>query len=94
MSKRMGARGIFLRGGSNLRAVAPTFLLHVDNNLTVVEKLATVASHPVVIVLGTKLDALCKSQSTDDRRLLTTLGDDRRAIAELFLVQRLGESSG
>jgi len=39
-----------------------------------------VASHPVVIVLCTKLDAECDRQATVVGRLLTTLGDDRPAV--------------
>jgi len=41
-----------------------------------------VASHPVVIVLCTKLDAECDPQATVVDRLLTTLGDDRCAVAK------------
>jgi len=51
-----------------------------------------VASHPVIIVLCTKLDAECDRQATVVGRLLTTLGDDRRAIAILVLVPRLGKA--
>jgi len=47
---------------------------------------ATVSSHSVVIVL-------CDRQATIVGRLLATLGDDRRAVSKLFLVQRLEESS-
>jgi len=46
-----------------------------------------VASHPVVILLCTKLDAKCDRQATVVSRLLTTFGDDRRAVATLFLGQ-------
>jgi len=53
-----------------------------------------VASHPVVIALCRKLDAECDRQATVVGRLLTTLGDDRRAVAKLFLVQTLEKSSG
>jgi len=52
-----------------------------------------VASNPVVTVLCIKLDAECDRQATVVGRLLTTLGDDRRPAATLFLVQRLGRSS-
>jgi len=48
---------------------------------------------PVVIVLCTKLDAECDRQATVVGRLLTALGDTRRAIVKLFLVQRLAKSS-
>jgi len=51
------------------------------------------ASHPDVIVLCTKLDTECDRQTTVLGRLLTTLGDDRRAVTKLFLVQRLEKSS-
>jgi len=56
---------------------------------------ATRCVTPVVIVLRTKLDAECNRQATVVGRLLTTLGDDRRAVtavAKLFLVQRLGKA--
>jgi len=56
--------------------------------------LTPMESHPaVVIVLCTKLHAECDRQATVVGRLLTTLGDDRRAVAKLFLVQRLGKWS-
>ena len=41
-------------------------------------------------MLCTKLGAACDRQATVVGRLLTTLGDDRRAVAKLFSVQRLG----
>jgi len=47
----------------------------------------------LVIVLCTKLDAECDRQATVVGRLLTTLGDERRAVAKLFSVQRLEKSS-
>jgi len=47
-----------------------------------------IVSHPVVIVLCTKLDADCDWQATVVGRLLTTLGDDWRAVTKLFLAQR------
>jgi len=53
-----------------------------------------IASHPVVMVLCTKLVAECDRQATVVGRLLTTFGDDRRAVAKLFLVQRLEKKSG
>jgi len=40
----------------------------------------------------TKLDTECDRQATVVSRLLTTLGDDRRAVAKLFLIQRLWKS--
>ena len=46
-----------------------------------------VASHPVVIVLCTKLDAECDRRATVVGRPLTTFGDDRRAVAKLILGQ-------
>ena len=48
-----------------------------------------------VIVLCTELDAEseCDRQATVVGRLLTSSGDDGRAVAKLFLVQRLEESS-
>jgi len=50
------------------------------------------ASHPVVVVPCTKLDAECDRQATVVGRLLTTLGDDRHVVAKLFLAQRLENS--
>jgi len=51
------------------------------------------ASHTVIIVLCTKLDAECNRQTTVIGRLMTTLGDDQCAVTKLFSVQRLGKSS-
>jgi len=45
-------------------------------------------------MLCTKLDAECDRQAKVVSRLLTTLGDDRRAIAKLILVQRFVKSCG
>ena len=44
-------------------------------------------------MLYRKLDAECDRQTTVVGRLLTTLGDDRRGVAKLFLVQRLDVGS-
>ena len=44
----------------------------------------TPTSHTVIIVLCTKLDIECDWQTTVVGRLLTTLGNDRRAVAKLF----------
>ena len=41
------------------------------------------------MLLCTKLDSECDRQATVVGRLLTTLGDDRRAVEKLFLVRRL-----
>ena len=41
-------------------------------------------------MLCTKLDPECDRQATVVRRLLTTLGDDRRAVAKL-LISEVGE---
>ena len=43
-------------------------------------------------MLFTRLDAECDRQATVVGRLLTTVSDDRRAVAKLFLVQRLGKA--
>jgi len=51
------------------------------------------ASHPVIIMLCTKLNAECDQQVTVVVRLLTTLGNNRCAITKLFLVQRSQKSS-
>jgi len=51
-----------------------------------------IASHPVVIVPCTKLDAECDRQATVIGQLLIILGDDWHAVAKLFLVQRLGKT--
>jgi len=51
-----------------------------------------IASHPVVIVLCTKLDAACDPQVTVVGRPLTTLDDDQRAVMKLFLFRRLRKS--
>jgi len=51
------------------------------------------ASHQVNIVLCTKQDTECDRQVMVVGRLLTTFGDDRCALAKLFLVQRLRKSS-
>jgi len=53
-----------------------------------------VASHRVVIVLCTKLDAECERQATVVSRLLTTLGDDGRTVTKLFSIFRVGSSGG
>ena len=50
-----------------------------------------ISSHPVVIVLCTKLDAECDQQATVVSQLLTTNGDDRHVVTKLFLVQKLGK---
>jgi len=52
-----------------------------------------VSSHPVVILLCIKLDAECDRQATVVGRLLTLIGDDRHAIAKVFLVQRMEKTS-
>ena len=44
-------------------------------------------------MLCTKQDTECDRQAMVVGRLLTTLGDDRRAVTKLFLVQRLEKSS-
>jgi len=51
------------------------------------------ASHSVIIVLSTKLDAECDRQVTVISQMSTTLDDDRCAITKLFLIQRLDKSS-
>jgi len=51
-----------------------------------------VASHTVIIVLCTKLDAACDRQVTVVSQMLTTLSYDQHAIMKLFLVQMLGKA--
>jgi len=55
-------------------------------------KISYLASHPVIIVRCTKLDAACDQQATVHGQLLTTLGNNQRAFAKLFLVHRLGKA--
>jgi len=45
-----------------------------------------IASHPVIIVLCTKLDAECDRQATVVGWLLTTLGNDKHTITKEFLI--------
>jgi len=77
----------FISCRQNRRATWPPLLTSLGWHQRTARR---VASHTVVIVLCTKLDAVCDRQATVVSRLLTTLGDDRHAIAKRFLVQRFG----